>query len=441
VEYTHDTRIHGRHGLHIRHIVVNLKSLILALFLGSSSAFAGYAQLVPPVGWSQGGSAASTFNFSRVAANDATFLLNTVRTNAALNVGGRAVSVPVAMRLAANAPQIAATVAYLNPALLLIGTAAAAYAFYKLNEHEILDGRWVKVNRSGDYEYSVSGTVWSGSVEGACGQYVAAYNALQNGETASASASGQSCSGKFVGPWGVNYFNVSVQKRAGLPKLNYEPVTQVEFERKFSPIPLPDTFPPAFPEPLPVESPVINPTPGANPTPQPLRVPQGEPQPVPNSDPRQWRSPVVDIVPAPTPSSPWQVDVQPKDVTKLEPTPLPETAPVPLTPTPDITETPKEDKTDLCRDNPDILACQKPEFDTPKEDDLKTKKIDIEVSPAGGFGSTGGSCPHGKTLKAGGIEISYQPVCDFMTGIRPVVLALAWLSAGLILLGLRGPTS
>jgi len=37
-----------------------------------------------------------------------------------------------------------------------------------------------------------------------------------------------------------------------------------------------------------------------------------------------------------------------------------------------------------------------------------------------------------------GVLISFEPYCDFMSGIRPVVIAVAWLSAALILLGFGG---
>jgi len=78
------------------------------LSLACVGAYAGYAQVAPPPGWSAGaGGAGGLFN-GVAAGNSAQFLESTVRTNAALNVGGRAVSVPATLRFAANAPRIAA---------------------------------------------------------------------------------------------------------------------------------------------------------------------------------------------------------------------------------------------------------------------------------------------------------------------------------------------
>ena len=90
----------------------------------------------------------------------------------------------------------------------------------------------------------------------------------------------------------------------------------------------------------------------------------------------------------------------------------------------------------LCTFFPNILACATPELDTPASDVLPTKSVDVVITPVPGFGGGGGGCPSGATLRLGGIQLSYKPVCDFMVGARPIVLAAAWLAAGLILLGL-----
>jgi len=39
-------------------------------------------------------------------------------------------------------------------------------------------------------------------------------------------------------------------------------------------------------------------------------------------------------------------------------------------------------------------------------------------------------------LKTGGsITMSYQPYCDFASGINPLIITFAWLSAGLLVIG------
>lgn len=450
--------------------MANFKLLTLALALASSSAFAGYAQLAPPVGWSQGGSAASTFNFAKVAANDATFTFNTVRTTASLNVGGRAVTMPATMRFAANAGRFAATAAFGSPLLFAGLTAGAiAYKYYTDNNIEVKDGVWQKKTKSDgavctvdckEYRFTLGGKLgsWSATpsaafssafvylVPGKIGDYTVSYNNKGCvGTVCSYSITSQYKDAQPVTDLPRSY-NPEVRS---IPPYNtsetrYDKLTKEQFEDEMAPKPVPDHVPEHFPVPVewPVEPPIVNPSPGPSPQPQPLRVPQGDPQPIPGTDPRQWRSPAIDIVPSPTANDPWRIDVQPKDIIKTDPTPLPETAPVPV-PTPDApgdATAPPTEQTDFCKANPEVLACAKPELDTPEEDQTPTKNKDISISPAGGFGS-GGSCPSGKTLKAAGIQLSYQPVCDFMSAMRPVVIALAWLGAGLILLGLRGQTS
>ncbi|WP_425514548.1 virulence factor TspB C-terminal domain-related protein [Georgfuchsia toluolica] len=44
------------------------------------------------------------------------------------------------------------------------------------------------------------------------------------------------------------------------------------------------------------------------------------------------------------------------------------------------------------------------------------------------------TCPADVALPHGAV-FSYAPMCQFASGLRPVVLAMAWLAAGLIVLG------
>lgn len=438
--------------------MVNFKLLTLALALVSGSAFAGYAQLAPPPGWSQGGSAASTFNFTKIAANDAVFTANTVRTTASLNVGGRMVTMPATMRFAANAGRFAATAAFGSPMVFLgLAAGAAAYKYYTDNDIEVKDGVWQKKTKSDGinclsdcYEYafqSNSGTR-VGNFTDVYSSMVAGGNYISGGVEHTNTLIGKHPDFTFDVKVGTYTYHLGFDRRSVPPyntsETRYDKLTKEQFEDYMAPKPVPDHVPEHFPVPVewPVEKPIVNPSPGPSPQPQPLRVPQGDPQPIPGTDPRQYRSPAIDIVPSPTATDPWRIDIQPKDIIKTDPTPLPETAPVPV-PTPDTppdTTAPPTEQTDFCKANPEVLACAKPELDTPDEDQTPSKNKDISISPAGGFGS-GGSCPSGKTLKAMNYQLSYQPVCDFMSAMRPVVIALAWLSAGLILLGLRGQTS
>lgn len=101
----------------------HFKGLIAALALSAGSAFAGYAQATPPSGWSAGGGTGGAFTGTK-AANGATFLSSSVTTNASLNVGGRAVSIPATMRFSANAPRVAAAAVMLHPGIRTVAQIA-----------------------------------------------------------------------------------------------------------------------------------------------------------------------------------------------------------------------------------------------------------------------------------------------------------------------------
>ncbi len=96
--------------------------LAAALVGGVQVAHAGYAEAIPPAGFSRTGDA-----WTYRAANANEWLANTVRTNATLNVGGRAITLPAAMRMASNAPRFAAASLF-SPGGLALAAGAAALA-------------------------------------------------------------------------------------------------------------------------------------------------------------------------------------------------------------------------------------------------------------------------------------------------------------------------
>ena len=213
-------------------------------------------------------------------------------------------------------------------------------------------------------------------------------------------------------------------------------VTQQELEDDMATKPLPQTLPPGVPYPLDPTLPSIwNPTETNPPTTQPLRIPQGNPVPIPNSDPAAWRQPVTRWTHSPTQAEPWRMDVQPEDLTSTSPDGL--TSPESVTPT-SPEGTPKEEKNDLCALHPEILACA--DLDTPTAEDLETEDRGGPITPDSGWGSENASCPAPRVLTVQGrqIPIPYTLFCTYMEGIRPLVIAMAWLSAGFILLGRKG---
>lgn len=315
----------------------------------SSSAFAGYAQLAPPVGWSAG---TATSSATYASASNGAWLQNTVRTSASLNVGGRAVTVPVSMRLASNAPRIAAQVLFLHPGIRT-AVGLASWLFAAAIVWDEAQQRWVKITESDGFQYSpqiITPDVWFATKAQAC-QYA---NTVRAASGSVAKVENGYCVSTFTNQTsGIVYpqFTSGFNSRP-VETITSRPLTKEEFERELAPevfTPgVPSTMPSSVPAelptptPLPIDLPVINPSPAG--VPEPLLVPTGDPIPNPNYNPQQAPSPTnqpyiqpaVRIKPSPTPDNPWRVDVEPVQQPVPDPTGLPD--PV----TPETPETPKE---------------------------------------------------------------------------------------------------
>lgn len=101
---------------------------------------------------------------------------------------------------------------------------------------------------------------------------------------------------------------------------------------------------------------------------------------------------------------------------------------------PEIVACATVEQVDMCKLYPESLACQK--TDEPEVPDLETKEKPITFTPDSGWGPSTGSCPAPRHLVSGtGADFSFTPYCDFMTALRPVLLAVAWLSGAMILIG------
>jgi hypothetical protein len=95
---------------------------------------------------------------------------------------------------------------------------------------------------------------------------------------------------------------------------------------------------------------------------------------------------------------------------------------------------------DFCKSNPGSIACI--ELGTaPDADNSLTDVINVSVTPASGWGSDNAECPQPVVIQgpawAGDFTLDTEPLCRFLHMIRPVVIALAWLSAALIVMGFR----
>lgn len=428
-----------------------LRGLVAALALGGLQvAHAGYAQLASPAGYAS----TSGGHTYAAAANDRIYG-RVVHQAGALtaNVGGQAVKMPAAYRLAANAPRIAAAVVYANPYVRVgVGIAAWIAANYVW---DAATNTWKKndpnATPSDGWEYAVSTYGWHATPYKACLSYISGFPAANNVRLEYGSHTQTTCNVKkyFVNTDGstttptIQSFSIS-RRASACPSGWYstpagctqtpqmQEVPQEEFVEDLVKRPMPSTVPQElpYPTPLPVEQPFINPAPGENPANRPQRVPTGQPVPIPNTDPQQWRQPYVDIVPAPTPDNPWRVDIKPGEVESPSPDPIENPDPDGGTDKP----TEEQDKS-LCEKHPDILACQKPELDVPDGEIPRTTK-QITYAEEGGFG--GGSCPsnvyanlHGKQT----MVYEWTRTCSVVsTYIRPIILLLGAMGALFILI-------
>lgn len=437
--------------------------IFVASLCACGGASATYGHLVPPAGYSE---VLGRPHFKPAAVEVFDAITGRLLTQAEMNVGGRAVAVRTSMRLAPTAARVAAAAVIGGGAVLgTVVAVAAACAAAKLVYDVATDSWQEKYTELGsapaDTRYWSAPDVGSGSIyhpqtsygsyTDACAALGAALTTGDNGLTQTGCTAG-AFTYKTKDSWGVYGSPKSVIIYSGLicpdgaspvggmcgdsAVEKKRPVTNDYAIDKLTPIIKPEEVAKDLPVPLPIERPVVNPSDGAEPVPQPLRVPQGEPQPVPSTNPQQYKTPVVDIVPAPTDADPWRVDLQPKDVVREDPAPLPEKEPVPVAPPAGQSVQSKPDPTPgLCDLYPDILACQK--LDTPNSDELGKKEVQITLTPDSGWGG-GGSCPAPRHLNGANVDFEFTMFCNFMTGIRPVVLAMAWLAAAFIVLGFKG---
>lgn len=92
----------------------------------------------------------------------------------------------------------------------------------------------------------------------------------------------------------------------------------------------------------------------------------------------------------------------------------------------------------FCKDNPDSPMCVGKDFGEVTDVDLTNKDINVSITPIldGALGQAG-SCPAPRAISLGGQTkyFDYTTFCNFSNGIRPVILAFAWLLAAGILVG------
>ena len=448
------------------------KALTLALFLCITNANAAYTQANPPAGWSGGTGPGGFWDTS--SRNTVSFSSNgkVLIKNATVNLGGRSVALNAALKLSENAPKVAAATLFSNPGLAAgirvagwLATAGliynsskglwegdsdlpegsypsdgfmycstayncesqgnpktkelAALAFLKLYLRVGTSSGWtiLKINSIICSEVSCSINYdaknnWSGSL-----------NLGHTVDTAIVKKGVSPCSpGEYVLPSGECTDNI---KRV---------FDETRFIEEVTKYPMPHEVPQEIPARYPVGQPEIEPvfSPSGNPKPNPQYDPLKEP----TQDNLPWIQQGEKLEPSPTIDQPWRVDVRPID----RPVPGPEPSPDDVIPEPKPDapgDRPKdqEQPPDLCEKHPDILACQVVEMGEPeKPEALREIPKQATFQIEGGF-NPGGSCPSFPSVGSlvGG-QISWQPFCDSLSMIKPLVLAFAWFSAVFIIL-------
>lgn len=395
------------------------------------SQVATAASIATPVvaGYSAGSFSAAPGSFT-TAANSASYGATGV-----VNVGGKAVTVPATLRMAANAGNIAKTAMRLNP-WMLAGTLAAGYLADQYLSHD--GDHWqTPAPVSGTYPYGKTwknayGATWGntcGSSSQGCSADQAAamgFQVVHAGNLTNISCaygSGTQPSQTWICnadkpvnstyPTGSQLLTITANNQ---PAAAFNPFPDSGWDGL--PDPLPDVAPelpyaPYLPEGVPVEAPKYDFVPFSAPVGEPYTKPDGS-----TVQPMAKVSPNGDSVTIDTYDQPV-TDPQGNPVPNPQPLDTPE--PVPPTET-------------QCEKFPASLGCAN--LDTPNAENLNTQARDVALITPVSIGSAG-SCPAPMTADFLGqsLELSFDPLCTYANALRPLVLAIAWLSAGLIFIG------
>ena len=417
-------------------------------------AHALYVQANPPAGWSAGGGVGGSVTGTKMAVNSM-FSTGSVSTSASLNMGGRSVALPASLRFASNAPRVAATAIMLHPGIRTAATIAGwlglaglvydstsdLWSLPSTNDHPVSDGYLYMLSGfpdtflspshacAGMTAYVLSSNPGSTILSTTCGStsvtvtYLAGDKSHQTRSRDIVRGKSSSCpSGWYLTPAGC--------VQAPPPKT----VTQDEAIEELTKHPMPADVPKHIPVPLPVEQPNV--TPVFIPTGDPVSNPKFDPGTAPSPANPPQVQPGVEVKPAPAPGSPWQVETTPVNRPVEDPTASPGRDPVPL-PSPGGSGTgtaPPENKPQetpgLCDLYPNIIAC----MDAGQADELPTlptKEIDFNFQVEGGFFGQR-TCPSPKEI--GRVVLDYSGLCSALDIARNLLLAMAWISATLIVL-------
>lgn len=403
-------------------------ALALAALAAEGRAQSYQTQAQPPAGW---GGSAGAWTF-RQAANAAQWVSGSAATNVVVDVGGKAVTVPARMRLAANAPSIIARAALSSPVsrlLPVIGWAATALWLW-----DAVNSRWTAQDFAGGVYFqgasggqscrstapdsalgfctlsaaNGTGLIDSVVVTGGPSNYTVTGRYTPNGNILTSSISRVTCNSPYV-------YNPST--KACVPQ-SYHVATQADADAAAATYPMADDVPQAVDEhmALPMATPEVITT----------TVALAEPEPVPGAAPdAAWRQMVATITGAGTSDVPWEVTVDPHYIAADNPG----TAPIEGTVPP--AQPGETDQPNPCEQNPQASGC-KPLGDVDAGPDVQPDARTAVIEPVGDFGPATAACPAPRQVTlAHGFTVSmpFTLLCDLADGLRPVILGVAWLAA------------
>lgn len=401
----------------LRVFVVFLFIIVVMSLSTASFAALSLSPVVPGYSAASGGYRAAAGSFTMAAANSG-FIQPAVAT-----VAGKPITVSATLRMAANAGQFAKNAMRLNP-WAIAGTLAAGYLADQLMQWDEPSQQWQKTSGwSLSYAdpygvYPISGATCVHAHSAATPNMASCYVITGSGYADSGVGGcpavpcpDGSCNG--AGSWETDYMTKWEPKSpfpAGClsPAPGYAPATQSDWDALPDPLPVvaPELpYAPYMPDGVPVDAPNYDFVPFSAPLGQPYTKPDGS-----TVQPMAKVSPNGDSI---------TVDTYDQPLT------TPDGQPV-TNPTPQDTPEPARDP---CLDNPDRLGCMNAgsdNFTVPKNTINFSFVPESSVLPAGG-------CP--APISVLGQSISYQPACNAMSMIRPVVLGMASIMAAFILVG------
>ncbi|WP_298206231.1 virulence factor TspB C-terminal domain-related protein [Acidovorax sp.] len=337
-------------------------------------------------------------------------------TSGLVNIGGRSVTIPASLRMAANAGTIATSAMRLNPTLI-VGTLAAGWLLDQGLQY--LDDQWMVPGGVDAYPgfpgYGYSSCTCSFTGCAGSESYVRSVitsNGTYGINSASCAGNGFTCEFQAYDADTVQWNRTDPFGRltsyscTGQPDQPLAPASDDYWNNL--PSPLPSILPelpsaPYMPEGVPVDAPEF----------EPASVPIGDPYTRPDGSTAQ---PMAKI----TPAGDGQITVDTYD----QPLTDPAGNPVPQAP-PEDTPEPERDP---CLDNPDRLGCLPAGTDT-----FPVPQGSIEFTFTPEANPFTGGCP--APISVLGHSISYQPACDAMGLVRPIVLGIASILAAYIFIG------